>query len=133
MERRSSSESQQIQLATESGRANIATGEVLTVDLDEDSEIDSEDDDVIRATKNSLKKRKKFSTNNNESGLRTVNPYGFIFINSLSYTPKNTQEGSAVMIQNKKCIMGHPTGAKKPEYPDTNPWLYDTIGDPGEA
>ena len=70
MERRSSSESQQIQLATESGRANIATGEVLTVDLDEDSEIDSEDDNVIlveRATKKSSKKRKKYSTNNNES------------------------------------------------------------------
>ena len=56
-------------------------------------------------------------------GLRTVGltPNGLIFINSLSYTPKNTKEGSAVLIQNKKCIMDHPTGAEKPEYPDNNP------------
>ena len=25
------------------------------------------------------------------------------------------------------------TGAEKREYPDTNPCLYDAIGDPGEA
>ena len=56
-------------------------------------------------------------------GLSTVglNPNSLIFINSLSYTPKNTQEGIAVLLQDKKCIMGHPTGAEKPEYPNNNP------------
>ena len=32
-----------------------------------------------------------------------------------------TQDASAVMIPSKKCIMGHPTVAEKPEYPDNNP------------
>ena len=50
-------------------------------------------------------------------GLGTVglNPNGLIFINSLSYTPKNTHEGSAVRIQNEKCIMGYPIGVGSSE------------------
>ena len=44
-------------------------------------------------------------------GLRTVefDPTAWKFIILISYTPKDTQEGSAVMLQGELKILSHPT------------------------
>ena len=64
--------------------------------------------------------------------LETTLSNSFVFCRNYSESLRVIRTGPGLIGLTLECSSYY-TGAENAENPDNNPWVYDTIGDPGEA